>query len=300
MIAATFALGAVLLCLVALPEILRATTAFDRSPRVGLVLWVALCVVGWLSAIIFFLEVGLDGFHTPLLVAVARFVRHLGDGHPLRGLGLTEVVGLSVAFDILVLLLGALIVASWQNWDVRHQQRIVLDLVARPATRREEYCLIQHSRPLAYFLPGAGGRIVLSTGALDVLSSLELDAVVAHELGHRHGRHGALLVPLQALSPFVAFLPLARYAPAAVRGYLEMTADDFARSRSPVNDLKTALEKSALFYRPPLGTLGAADAIVERRIKRLSSSTTPTRDTWWLVTIVGCCVTLLWALLSLH
>ncbi|MFY9783253.1 MAG: M56 family metallopeptidase [Acidimicrobiales bacterium] len=264
------ALGTSLLCLVGLPMMLRSSTRFDRSPRVGFAVWGSLCVVGWFSAVVVFLSIGLGDPRSSLLRSLTSFVLHLGDGHPLRGLGVFEVVGLSVAFDITVLMLGGLAVAGVKIWNVRSQQRTVLDLVAEPRDSLEGVCLLNHPYPMAYFLPGDGGRVVLSTGAIDVLSPRELDAVVAHEIGHRSGRHGAFLVPLQVLSSFVSFLPLARYAPTVMRGYLEMSADDYSRSRESSEALKTALTKAAWFQPPPVGALSVNDGVIERRINRLA------------------------------
>jgi hypothetical protein len=264
------AVGTSVLCLFVLPMTLRSSTQFDRSPRVGFVAWGSMCVVGWLSAVVVSLDVGLGVPRGSVLLALVAFVQNLGDGHPLRGLGLSEVVGLSVAFDITVLMIGGLVVTAVKIWNVRSQQRTVLDLVAEPADSLEGVCLLKHPYPMAYFLPGDGGRVVLSTGAVDVLSLQEVEAVIAHEMGHRSGHHGAFLVPLQVLSSFVSFLPLARYAPAAMRTYLEMSADDYSRSRESSDALKTALTKSALFQPPPIGALNVADGVIGRRINRLA------------------------------
>lgn len=283
------------LCLIVMPLMLRSSTRWDSSPRAGFVLWGSMCVVGWLSAVVVFLDVGLGVPRGSLLLALTAFIQHLGDGHPLRGLGLSEVVGLSVAFDIGVLMIGGLVVTAARIWNVRSGQRTVIDLVAEPPDSLEGVCLLKHSYPMAYFLPGDGGRVVLSTGAIDVLSTREVEAVIAHEVGHRSGRHGAFLVPLQVLSSFVSFLPLARYAPAAMRTYLEMSADDYSRSRELSDPLRTALKKSYLFQPPPVGALNVADGVIERRINRLALEPASTRGA---LAISGS-VTLVTALLCL-
>ncbi len=234
--------------------------------------WGATCAIGWLAAVVTFLGVGLGYPHESVLRALFLFLEHLGDGHPLRGLGVSEVVGLSVAFDVIVVMLGALIVTASRIWSVRSQQRAVLDLVAEMTVDHEGVCLLRHSYPMAYFVPGDGGRVVLSTGAIDLLSESELRAVIAHEIGHRQGRHGAILVPLQVMASFVSFLPLARFAPTVMRAYLEMSADDYSRSQEPTGSLGTALSKASLFQPPPVGALNISDGLIERRINRLSTS----------------------------
>ena len=199
------ALCVAVLCLVVLPAYVQDSTRFDRSPIGGLVIWGSMCVVGWLSAIVTFLKVGLGDTNAPLFRALGSFIDHLGDGHPLRGLGLSEVVGLSVAFDIPVLMIGGIVVTAVRIASARSQQRTVLDLVAETPNSFEGVRLLRHPYPMAYFVPGDGGRVVLSTGAIDALSRSELDAVIAHENGHRNGRHGAVLIPLQVLSSLVDF-----------------------------------------------------------------------------------------------
>jgi beta-lactamase regulating signal transducer with metallopeptidase domain len=211
-----------------------------------------------------------------------------------------EVAGLSVAFDITVLLLGGLVVAGVKVVSMRSQQRLVLDLVAEPSDAVKGVCLLNHPYPMAYFLPGDGGRVVLSTGAVDVLSARELDAVVAHEVGHRSGRHGAFLIPLQAVSSFLTFLPLARIAPTVMRTYLEMSADDYSRSRESSTALKTALRKSVLFQPPPLGALGVNEGVIERRINRLSVTPVSQRSAAALVLSVSCTSSLLCLALVAH
>ncbi len=274
------ALAMALLCLVVLPLLLRSWKGFDRNPHSGLVVWGAMCVVGWFSAVVLFLDVGLGYPHDPILRSLTAFIRHLGDGHPLRGLGLSEVVGLSVTFDITVLMLGGLVVTAVKVWRVRSQQRTVLDLVAEAPDSLDGVCLLRHPYPMAYFLPGDGGRVVLSTGAIDVLSQSELDAVIAHEIGHRSGRHGAFLVPLQVLSSFVSFLPLARYAPNVMRSFLEMSADDYSRSHESSGAIRTALTKASLFQPPPAGALNITDDVIERRIDRLAVAPARKRGVW--------------------
>lgn len=294
------ALGTSLLCLVVLPAALHSSTRFDRNPRGGLVAWGSICVLGWFSAVVTFINVGLGNPNRPFLQSLSAFLRNLGDGHPLRGLGLSEVVGLSVAFDITVLMLGGLVVTAVKMRSVRSQQRTVLDLVAEDPNSMQGVCLLRHPFPAAYFLPGDGGRVVLSTGAIDVLSPGELDAVIAHENGHRSGRHGAFLVPLQVLSSFVSFLPLARHAPTAMRAYLEMSADDYSRTRGSSEALRMALTKAALFQPPPAGALNAGGSVIDRRINRLVADRAAARGTLALVVGLSVVSLLLSLLLVSH
>jgi hypothetical protein len=269
-----------LACLVVLPEIFFASRRFDRLPHTGLVFWGSLCAAGWLSTVVFFLKVGIDPSATPLRRAVMTFVSHLSDGHPLRGLGMIEVVGLSFSLDIVVLFGGGLTMVGWQTWRRRVEQRAVLDMVAEESVGHAgaSVSLLTHTQPMAYYLPGRGGRVVLSTGAVHLLSDVELSAVLAHEQGHHEGHHGLFLVPLQTLASFVKFLPLSRRAPLAMRGYLEMIADDYAAENASRGALLSAISKAPAFQYTPRGAFGIADQLIQRRVRRLDQTPASTFD----------------------
>jgi hypothetical protein len=102
------------------------------------------------------------------------------------------------------------------------------------------------------------------------------------------------------LSPFVSFLPIARYAPEVMRTYLEMSADDYARARVSTPALRAALEKSSLFHRPPRGALGMHDTVVERRLHRLERVAVPMLDQATLLGVSGAALSLFWTLLMVR
>lgn len=285
--------------LVVVPALLRSTRVFDVRPRVGLVTWYVLGLVGWIGVVALALRVAL-GTGRPLVPAGLDFLRHLGDGHPLRGLGLSEVFGLSVAFDVVALLVGGWVSATWSIWRERRAQRSLLDLVADLDRSDPSLRYLRHDQPVAYYLPGSGGRIVISRGTRAVLRDDELEAVIAHEHGHGAGHHGSLLVPLRALSPFVSFLPYARYAPPLVAAYLEMAADDHARRATSTSALRRALAKAGVLSVPPLGALGLTSSFVDRRILRLDRRSTPVTNlvSYALLGVIVGSIT--WVLLTSH
>ena len=258
-------------CLVLVPEIAATTRIFDRVPHVGFTTWTALGVVGWASSIAVFLSWGVNPGHQSLVRAVGLFTEHLASGHPLRGLGMLEVVGLSLTLDVVVLFVAALITSSRVTLRHRREQRVVVDLLATATDSRGDVRLVDIAHPLAYFLPGGRGRVVISTGARAILDDAEYGAVLAHERGHRHGRHGHALVALQTVAGFVRFLPYSRRAPIVMRGYLEMMADDDATRSVARHDLRAALAKATRFNLAPNGTLAMGEVMIERRIERLSS-----------------------------
>lgn len=281
-------------CLVVAPTLLRSWRRLDAYPRVGLAVWSSLVVLGWLSAIVLFLRVGLGDNQGSLVAGLGTFAARLGDGHPLRGLGFREVAGLSLALDVLLLMLGSLLRTGVTIARSRRRHRSLVDLVAGRSDDLVDVCVLAHPQPLAYFLPGRGGRVVVTQGALDVLSPVELEAVVSHERGHHQGRHGAWLVTLQSLSPFVQFIPLARFAPTNIRMYLEMSADDFARRRFPRSALEGALGKVSLFGAAPVGAMGLTSDFSSRRLARLARSMPYLLDLAVVSAIVSASLSLVW------
>ena len=281
-------------CLVVSPLLLRSSRRFDGCPRIGLTVWGALVAIGWLSSIVFFLRVGLGKPTGSIVASFGTFLGGLGDGHPLRGAGFREVVGLSMALDIAIVLVASLVRTAVAIAVNRRRHRALVDMVAFRTDRPADVSVLAHAQPLAYFLPGRGGRVVVTQGAVDALSPAELEAVISHERGHRHGHHGAWLVSLQSLSPFVQFVPLARFAPSVMRMYLEMSADDYARDRVPLGALEGALGKLPLFGVAPLGAMGLTNDFAERRLARLGTGSTLVRDAAVAIAIVSASLSFLW------
>lgn len=101
--------------------------------------------------------------------------------------------------------------------------------------------VLEHDEAAAYLVPGRRRRIVVTTGALALLSTAELAAVLAHERAHAAGRHhllrdGARL--LEQAFPRVALFATAR---AQIARLVEMRADQVAASRHAPEDLARAL-----------------------------------------------------------
>ncbi|WP_017614017.1 M56 family metallopeptidase [Nocardiopsis salina] len=88
--------------------------------------------------------------------------------------------------------------------------------------------LLQARRPDVYCLPGRRSGVVLTQGALDVLSPRELQAVLAHEDAHLRGRHHVLVAASRLLDTAFPGVPLLRAAAAEVPVLVEWAADDRA------------------------------------------------------------------------
>ena len=91
--------------------------------------------------------------------------------------------------------------------------------------------VLDATQPAVYCVPGRPPTIVLTTGALEVLESEQLRAVLAHERAHLAGRHHLLLGATRSLAAVMPFVPLFALGAAEVARLAEMRADDAAVRR---------------------------------------------------------------------
>ncbi|WEB44326.1 M56 family metallopeptidase [Streptomyces yunnanensis] len=155
---------------------------------------------------------------------------------------------------------------------VRHIRRLVRarqECADLPG--RTELAVVDDDAPLAFALPGAPGRIVVSRGMLRCLDDDGRAALLAHERAHLAGRHHLF----QGLWRLAAALnPLLRPLAAAGDFVLERWADEEAAAR--VGDRRVvahavarAALASAAASRPP--ALAATGGAVPQRVKALLS-----------------------------
>ena len=251
----------------------------SRAPRAAVLCWQ--CI--GLSAIA-------AGIGAGLSVAVARYqvgfvggVRELADslfsGHPLEGLGLYEALALTLVADlgiVLAVIFGSLVVRTVRS---RARHRRLLDLVAHQSLAYPGTDLISDRRTVAYCVPGVHPRIVLSEGTLRLLGPREIAAVVEHERGHVHERHGLVMLPLLGLKNVFRWIPYARLATREIGALLEMSADDYSARRCDPLTLAGALVDMAASGCAPRCALSAAGSDVPRRVRRLLSSSRNSKRT---------------------
>lgn len=196
------------------------------APRLAIALWQA-CGLSLLLALVAVITVSLlpaDEAGTNLSVAscLALLVHRLSAAHLLTPTVLLAVA--AAAALVRVLLVVARRARSGSM--VRRQQRESLDLL-RPAETGGAHVL-DAARPLAYAVPGGGGRVVVTTGALELLADDEVAAVVAHERAHLRGRHHLVLLAARAARDLLPTSRWARRAQRDVAELLELAADDHA------------------------------------------------------------------------
>lgn len=157
------------------------------------------------------------------------------------------------------------------------------DLLRLVGSRRPELgaTVLEHDTPAVYCLPGRGPQVVVSSGALEVLTRQQVTAVLEHERAHIAGRHHLLVAAAGAFGAIFRELPLARLARTEVPLLLEMAADDRALRRCSRDALATALYAVASGQAPDMAfAAGGPSAVLRmRRILTPHAACSPTLRT---------------------
>lgn len=266
------------------PPVLTRMRWITRTPRVGVTVW--LCAVAAMSAA----AVGAGFAATvPLLREIGglqelihrcpQWVAALG-AHP-SDLALAA----AGATSSLVLLASAI----WSVFvQVRRQRsdawRYVGVLMAA-GQAQHKVAVVPDPRPAAWSLAADNGHVVLTTAAVEILSTDELTAVVAHEHAHLRGRHHLLVALIRAARRAVP-CPLTRRAVPEISELLEMRADDVAASATSTSAVASAL--FSLIGVAPAGALGAGGGdTAMRRLSRLLEPRSPARARGGLITLAA-------------
>lgn len=241
----------------------------DQAPRSAVLLWQAIGLGAMTSGIGAGLGIAVYKYHVGFAAGVVDLVTNLFGARPLQGLGVPNALGLTLAADLMIVLIScfAYLVARTVRSRARH--RCLLNLLAQRSSDYPGTDLIDDGRPVAYCLPGRHPRVVVSLGALRLLSSPEAQAVIEHERGHAHGHHGLVMLPMDGLRKLFAWVPYARLASSEIASLLEMTADDYATKHHDPMNLAAALVRMSSSGRVPSCALGLAANAVPRRVQRL-------------------------------
>ncbi|MFM9596201.1 M56 family metallopeptidase [Streptomyces scabiei] len=120
-----------------------------------------------------------------------------------------------------------------------HLRERAPDLPAGLPQTKGPLLVLEDEYPDAWLMPGAPPQLVVTTGALGKLSDRQLDAVLAHELGHARARHDWLLHLSTALATGFPRVPLFAHFADQTHRLVELAADDTASRRC--GHLTTAL-----------------------------------------------------------
>ncbi|MGO8961248.1 MAG: M56 family metallopeptidase [Streptosporangiaceae bacterium] len=264
------------------PKVLTRLTATGLSARLGIAAWLVAMLTALASAALalqFLVRAVVAGW-PGLAEAVCRSV---------AGSDCTPVVYRSAMFEVLLGLtvIVATIMTAALAWrygrGLQQAQRgtrthaEVARMTARQllgpsqaAARGAGHTLVLDARePVAYCLPGRPATIVLTTGALAVLDSEQLAAVLAHERAHVAGRHHLLTMLTRGLAVIFPAVPLFSAGPGEIARLAEMCADDVAARRAGRRPLVTALLAMGTGAPVPLRALPATSHATMARVQRL-------------------------------
>ena len=240
-----------------------------KAPRAAIALWQAIGVTGALAAVGAGVALAVEPLHTGLLSGLGELLHGSSAGHPLPIKGIYEAIGLTLSANVVAILVAGVVITASRTIASRRRHRILLDLVSTRSDQAPGAVLLSDSRATAYCLPGRRSRIVVSAGALDLLDSRELAAVVEHERGHVQERHHLILLPFASMIEMLNWMPYVSRAPRAVRALLEMAADDYATRFHPPRVLASALIRMVHPSSVPTCAFGASSGSVTNRVKRL-------------------------------
>jgi beta-lactamase regulating signal transducer with metallopeptidase domain len=154
----------------------------------------------------------------------------------------------------------------------RRQLQIV-DLIAH-RDQNLDVLVIDHPTPAAFCLPGREQQVVVTNTALTVLSSEEVDAVLAHERAHLHGRHHFLLAVSRGLARAFPGIPVFTWGDQQVRRLVELAADDGACRNHQRTVVASAIRGLAETTTPTAAPASSRDA-TQLRVRRLTDRWKP-------------------------
>ncbi|MFJ9011668.1 M56 family metallopeptidase [Streptomyces canus] len=281
MITAVALAGYAVLVGAALPPLLARANWAHRAPTVAVLAWQGLMVTFVVATALAVYHLALteehvhDGLVGLLTACGLATGAPAGDAPPNLG----DALVLAAPVTVLLLPAGWLVRCAWRAQRVRRRQLDMLALVGEPSS---EYgaTIVDHGVPAVYCLPGRCSRVVVTRGALDVLSDAQLRAVLEHEQAHIKGRHHLPRVLVDAFSRAFRGLPLGRHAKEQTFLLLEMIADDRALRHHSRDALASAMYEVAA-GRAPGAALGAGGSGVLIRLRRvLSPQPRPHRAAW--------------------
>jgi Zn-dependent protease with chaperone function len=248
----------------------RLTTArwTSRAPRTAIILWQALGVAWGLATTGAMLAFGVQPYEIGVLSGLLAFA----DGQaPSQAWDPLHVLAMIAGFTSLTVLIVVLISAGVQALRARRRHRVLLTLISRDDPGVPGVRVLDHPSAAAYCVPGLRSQVVVSEGALKLLSQDELTAVLAHEAAHVRERHDLVLLPFTALRRALPWAKVVREAQEQVELLVEMAADDRARRYCSPRRLATALLRfgSAGAMPTPSGMLGVHAHHVMARVDRL-------------------------------
>lgn len=276
MIAALALLGFAALVVLVAGRSLPGAQWTRRAPRLGVVAWQAASLAVPVSVMLAGLALALPVLHVATddlagMIGACEFL--LREHYETPGGVVVHVLGVvgaaAVSGRLAYSLFGELRAVRAERRRQQQQIRLVgrADLV--PGA-----WVVDDPRPAVFCVPGHHAKVVLTTGALGVLTAHEQSLALAHERAHLRGRHDVALAFASALRRAMPRIRLFVLAEQETATLVEMLADDHATPTGHRRELATALVKLAEGPRPA-GALAANGGAAVQRVRRLLGAATP-------------------------
>ncbi|GAA2220031.1 M56 family metallopeptidase [Nonomuraea monospora] len=240
----------------------------SRAPRLAIILWQSLGVCWGLATTGAMLAFAVQPYDEGILPGLIAFAH--GET-PAREWDALHVLALIAGLTALIVLVAVLLTAGVQALRARRRHRMLLALISHDDPGVPGVRVLAHPSAAAYCVPGLRSQVVVSEGALKLLSEDELAAVLAHEAAHVRERHDLVLLPFAALGRALPWSKVVADAQGQVELLVEMAADDRARRYCSPRRLATALLRfgTAGAMPTPHGMLGVHVQNVMARVDRL-------------------------------
>jgi Zn-dependent protease with chaperone function len=248
----------------------RFTTArwTSRAPRLAIIVWQSLGVAWGLATTGAMLAYAVQPYGDGVLQGLVAFA---SGATPVEAWDPLHVLAMIAGLTSLAVLVVVLLTAGVQALRARRRHRVLLALISHDDPGVPGVRVLDHPSAAAYCVPGLRSQVVVSAGALKLLSQDELTAVLAHEAAHVRERHDLVLLPFAALRRAMPWSKVVADAQAQVELLIEMAADDRARRYCSPRRLATALLRfgTAGAMPTPQGMLGVHAHNVMARVDRL-------------------------------
>ncbi|MCB9826707.1 M48 family metalloprotease [Candidatus Nomurabacteria bacterium] len=173
-------------------------------------------------------------FHPQLFVTTCREVLnnvkdHVHFNYDGLASSLTMAIGI-IGISLVVKQLARFVVVNTRLKKLTHTTRIpdkLGDILNKHSIKAEMISMADTNKLAAYTTGIFSSKIVISKGLIQRLSSMQLEAVVLHELHHARSRHVLWLLFSRLISSLFFFIPLFSHLADRLRKEFELCADAF-------------------------------------------------------------------------
>lgn len=253
--------------------VMRRATWVDRAPRLAIAAWYSLSASSLLAVAVggLALVVPTHVVSTNLADLLESCAMALRARYATPGGVAMATSGVAVA---------TMVVGRWSYCSLAELSRAAaarrrhVDILAMVGRLERGVTLLDDDRPYVYCVAGRRHRIVMTTGASDLLDPEQLSAVLAHERAHLRGRHHLVIGAATATARAFPWIPLFTAARDEVTRLVELAADDAASSAAARLSLAEAMLALSATT-PPAGALAAGGSAAGARVRRLITGHRP-------------------------